>query len=106
MSARPPCWGATSAPTTAARTICAGRQRRLALRHSPITVLRRSLRLFGKTNRVHRKLSGCGTHIEHIVSVHDLFRDLVVEATQLPRSQNRTTPATGGLARDAYAQTV
>ena len=25
---------------------------------------------------VHRKLSGCGTHMEHIVSVHDLFRDL------------------------------
>ena len=24
-------------------------------------------------HRVHRKLSGCGTHIEHIVSVHDLF---------------------------------
>jgi hypothetical protein len=22
------------------------------------------------------KLSGCGTHIEHIVSVHDLFREL------------------------------
>src|SRR5262249_39403888 len=24
--------------------------------------------------RVHAKLNGCGTHIEHIVSVHDLFR--------------------------------
>src|ERR1700712_4411563 len=26
---------------------------------------------------IHQKLSGCGTHIEHIVSVHDLFRELV-----------------------------
>ena len=30
-----------------------------------------------KAHLVHPKLSGCGTHIEHIVSVHDLFRVLV-----------------------------
>src|SRR5215813_1837560 len=32
---------------------------------------RKRLRFLG---RVHTKLNGCGTHIEHIVSVHDLFR--------------------------------
>src|SRR5262249_3688863 len=31
-------------------------------------------KLLGFLWRVHAKLNGCGTHIEHIVSVHDLFR--------------------------------
>src|ERR1700740_2752268 len=50
-------------------------------------------------SRIYRKLSGCGTHIEHIVSVHDLFRWVVPKGYSqglgIERHSNR------GTARDA-----
>src|SRR5260370_2108403 len=37
---------------------------------------------------VHLKLNGCGTHIEHILSVHDLFRRVAMgDAKMLTRKQ-------------------
>ena len=50
----------------------------------------------GPLRLVHRKLSSCGTSIEHIVSVHDLFR---VMSRLLPNSasRNRTTINRGTL---------
>ena len=43
-----------------------------------------------KPQCVHLKLSGCGTHIEHIVSVHDLFRGLVSMVGSFGNSRDAT----------------
>ena len=61
--------------------VCARRSRRLALRAScgcradllkPVPAACRR-----RNHSVDEKLSGCGTHMEHIVFVHDLFRALM-----------------------------
>ena len=56
--------------------ICAGSQRgQRSVRDLAPAGMRPVSRVSAQPlHRVHLKLSGCGTHIEHIVSVHDLFR--------------------------------
>ena len=59
------------------RAVCAGGQSGRALRDPPAAGIGRRRLAPATLSHVHLKLSGCGTHIEHIVSVHDLFRVLV-----------------------------
>src|SRR5918911_627215 len=60
--------------------------------------------MFREVHRVHEKLSSCGTHIEHIVSVHDLFR--ASSGSPLNSASRNRTTSTGGFVRDVNAQTI
>ncbi len=79
--------------TSDTSAVCAGGARR-ARRSSSCACPSEAPRfaLPAKPPRVHLKLSGCGTCIEHIVSVHDLFRGLVSTngSFGLPPSRNRS----------------
>ena len=55
------------------RAVCAGGQGRHALRDPAPARIDRARARSRNLSGVHLKLSGCGTCIEHIVSVHDLF---------------------------------
>src|SRR5215468_12721531 len=52
--------------------------------------------------RVHRKLSCCGTHTEHIVFVHDLFRDVYAQAISTIEGRHQTGDLIAMLTRKQY----
>ena len=95
--------------------VCAGGRRRIGLRYPAAAGLSPLERLVpAKPGFVDEKLSGCGTHMEHIVSVHDLFLSNGVykwesrssEFLSGSDSRNRTALSTWGTGRDAHAQTI